>query len=153
MLSIELMSISSIVIKSLMTSHPKKKKVLSINSTNSSGMVLVSLIEEVSQLNHLSIVKSSIFLVCRWSKAMQNAVAMKLQHTLFSPNNTIYQPPGKERIYLIKSGLIGVYAATFHLKKQLKIISTDISKLVSDNCYGYSAALSQKKIRLQAIAK
>lgn len=49
--------------------------------------------------------------------------------------------------------MIGVYAATFHLKKQLKIISTDVSKLVSDNCYGYSAALIEKKIRLQAIAK
>jgi hypothetical protein len=59
---------------------------------------------------------------------MQNAVAMKLLNTLFSPNNTIYQPAGNERLYFIKSGVIGIYACSDYMKKFLKTVSNSLEK-------------------------
>jgi hypothetical protein len=43
----------------------------------------------------LSIVKSSIFFLCRWSKEMQTNVAAKLQKALYAPNERLLQPFGK----------------------------------------------------------
>jgi len=84
---------------------------------------------EITKNNLRSIVKSSVFFLCRWSKAMQLTVSTKLVHILYSPNDTVYQPPGKERLYFIKSGRIGVYAELDdykHKKKLLKTISNSL---------------------------
>jgi hypothetical protein len=45
--------------------------------------------------NSLSVIKSSIFFLCRWSKCMQAAVSTRLQHVLFAPEEILYQPAGK----------------------------------------------------------
>ncbi len=59
----------------------------------------------------LSIVKSSIFFVCRWTKNFQNSVAANLVHIMVKPNDILYEPKDKERIYIICSGKIHIFAA------------------------------------------
>jgi signal-transduction protein with cAMP-binding, CBS, and nucleotidyltransferase domain len=41
---------------------------------------------------------------------MQTAVSTRLQHILFAPEEIIYQPAGKERLYIIRMGKIDVFA-------------------------------------------
>lgn len=41
---------------------------------------------------------------------MQTSVAARLHSILFSPGELVYQPEGKERIYIIKLGKIEVYS-------------------------------------------
>lgn len=65
---------------------------------------------EIAKKNMLSVVKTSLFFLCRWSKAFQTSVSLKLNHVLFNPNDIIFQPLNKERIYIIKSGKINIYA-------------------------------------------
>jgi hypothetical protein len=80
--------------------------------------------------NKLAIIKSSIFFLTRWSQAFQRSIAKKITHILFSPNNIIYQPAGQERIYLIKTGSVNVYAERNGRKKGcnniLKVISCSV---------------------------
>ena len=88
---------------------------------------------------------------------MQNSVASKLHNILFSPGELVYQPDGKERIYIIKLGKIDVYSQRKGNRKGnkhvLKAIKSDLSKEVSDNVYGYTAVVSRRPVRLYAIAK
>ncbi len=88
---------------------------------------------------------------------MQNSVASKLQNILFSPGEFIYQPEGKERIYIIKLGKIDVYSQRKNNKKGnrhiLKTVKNNLEKEVSDNVYGYTAVISGRPVRLYAIAK
>lgn len=101
--------------------------------------------------------KSSIFFLCRWSKTMQSSAARKLQHVMFSPNNLIYQPLGKERIYIIKDGTIDIFAERTGRKRGLnnllKTISCGPEKEVADNCYGYSQVISDRANKMYAIAR
>jgi signal-transduction protein with cAMP-binding, CBS, and nucleotidyltransferase domain len=105
----------------------------------------------------MAIVKSSIFFLCRWSKSMQQSAARKLQHVMFSPNNLIYQPLGKERIYVVKNGSIDIFAerngSKRGLNNLLKTITCGLDKEVADNCYGYSSVISDKPNRMYAIAR
>jgi len=39
----------------------------------------------------ITVVKSSLFLVIRWSKVFQTAVSVRLIHILYSPNDIILQ--------------------------------------------------------------
>jgi hypothetical protein len=103
------------------------------------------------------VIKSSIFFITRWSINFQRSVSNKLEHILFSPNDILYQPKHKERIYLIKSGKINVYAEKSGRKKGqknlLKTISNSEQKEIADNCYGYTAVISTRPSRLYAISK
>lgn len=54
----------------------------------------------------MAIIKSCIFFLCRWSKSMQNLAATKLNNIMFSHSDHIYQPEGKERIYIIRLGKV-----------------------------------------------
>lgn len=87
---------------------------------------------------------------------MQNSVAAKLQNILFAPGELIYQPEGKERIYIIKMGKIDIYSQKKgnrrRNKRVLKTIKTSLDKEVSDNVYGYTAAISRRPVYLYAIA-
>jgi hypothetical protein len=107
--------------------------------------------------NNLSVIKSSIFFLCRWSKCMQKAASLKLQHSMFNPKNIIYQPTGKERIYIIKSGTIDIFAERTGRKRGLnnllKTIQCNIDKEVSDNCYGYTAVISDRPLKMYALAR
>lgn len=73
------------------------------------------------------------------------------------PNDILYQPAGKERIYIIKSGKIHIYAERMRSKKglnsPLKSIENNIKNEVSDNCYGYSTVMSTRESKLYAISK
>lgn len=112
---------------------------------------------EIKTNSSLSIVKNCIFFLCRWSKLMQNSVAFKLQNILFSPGEHIYQPEGKERIYIIKMGKVDVYSQRKGNKKGnksvLRCIQSDLDKEVSDNVYGYTAVISTRPVNLYAISK
>ena len=107
--------------------------------------------------NALSIVKSSIFFLTRWSISFQKLISSKIEHILFNPNDLLYQPKSKERIYLIKNGKINVYADKNGRKKGqknlLKIIDNNNQKEIADNCYGYTAAISTRPSRLYAISE
>ena len=76
---------------------------------------------------------------------------------MFSPNNIIYQPQGKERIYLIKNGTIDIFAERTGRKRGmnnlLKTISCSLDKEVADNCYGYSAVISNLPNKMYAFAR
>lgn len=76
---------------------------------------------------------------------------------MFNPNNLIYQPQGKERIYIIKNGTIDIFAERTGRKRGLnnllKTITCDLDKEVSDNCFGYSAVISNKPNKMYAIAR
>ena len=112
---------------------------------------------EIKSDSSLSIVKSCIFFLCRWSKHMQNAVASRLNSMLLSPCELVYQPEGKERLYIIRLGAIEVHAKRRGSRKRgnskIKTISNDLSKEVSDNSYGYTAILSRRPVKLEAVAK
>ena len=54
----------------------------------------------------LSVVKSSIFFICRWTKQMQIEMAFKMHKLLLRPNERLLQPAGNERIYIINRGKI-----------------------------------------------
>lgn len=107
--------------------------------------------------NSLAVVKTCIFFLCRWSKAFQKAVSLRLTHVLFSPNDLIYQPPARQRIYVIRAGTVSLYAQRNGRRKGinnlLKTIHSSIHNPISDNCYGYTAALSTRPTRLYAYAK
>ena len=53
----------------------------------------------------------------RWSKDFQKELAKRLEHLLFSPNELLYQPEGKERIYVVRVGKVNLYAERNRLKK------------------------------------
>jgi hypothetical protein len=106
--------------------------------------------------NMVSIVKSSIFFLCRWTKSFQDSISNYLVHIMVNPNDILYQPPGKERIYIIKSGKIHIFAQRMKSKNgvntPLKSIENNIKKEVSDNCYGYSSVISTRPTKLYAIS-
>jgi len=52
----------------------------------------------------IAVVKSSLFLVIRWSKIFQMAVSIRLNHVLYSPNDIILQNEGAERLIIVRSG-------------------------------------------------
>lgn len=62
-----------------------------------------------------------------------------------------------ERIYIIKSGRIHIYAERMGSKRgmntPLKVLESTIKKEVSDNCYGYSAVISKRPTKIYAISK
>jgi hypothetical protein len=74
-----------------------------------------------------------------------------------NPNDVLYQPVGNERIYIIRSGKVHIFAertgSKRELKTPLKSIESNISKDISDNCYGYTAVLSSKPTKIYAISK
>jgi hypothetical protein len=112
---------------------------------------------EIAKKNMLSVVKTSLFFLCRWSKVFQASISLKLNHILFNPNDIIYQPLNKERIYIIKSGKINIYAEKKGGKRGmnnlLKTIDKKEGKGISNNCYGYTAVISTRPVKLYAIAK
>jgi len=81
----------------------------------------------------------------------------KIEHIFISPNDPLYQPHSKERIYIIKKGKINIYAEKGGRKKGhnnlLKTIEMDGGIEVADNCYGTTAVMSMRPVRLYAIAK
>lgn len=66
---------------------------------------------EIKSQNALKIVKSSIFFLLRWSISFQNAISLRLSSIIFPPGEILYQPVGKERIYIIREGKIDIYAS------------------------------------------
>ena len=87
---------------------------------------------------------------------MQNAVASRLNNILLAPCEQVYQPEGKERLYIIRLGKIDVHANRKGNRKRnstkVKTISNDLNKEVSNNSYGYTAVISSKPVRLEAVA-
>jgi hypothetical protein len=67
--------------------------------------------------NMASIVRSSIFFLCRWTLTFQNTISSHLTHIMVNPNDILYQPKYRERIYIIKSGKIHIYAEKTGNKK------------------------------------
>lgn len=69
----------------------------------------------------------------------------------------LYQPHGKERIYIIRRGRVNVHAERTGRKRgannQLKQIDMREDREIADNCYGYTAVISTRPTRLYAFAK
>jgi hypothetical protein len=107
--------------------------------------------------NMISIIKSSVFFLCRWTNYFQQSVSSRLVHLIFNPNDILYQPIDKERIYIIKSGKVNIHvnqtSGNKKLNNALKVISNNLNKDVSDNCYGYTAVISRRPVKLHALAK
>jgi hypothetical protein len=105
----------------------------------------------------MSVMKSSIFFICRWSYSFQQSISNKLVHVLFNPNDVLYQPHNRERIYIIKSGKVSIHVSRIlgnkKFKNPLKTITNSLDKDVSDNCYGYTAAISTRCVKLFGISK
>lgn len=101
--------------------------------------------------------KSSAFFVCRWSYSLQQSIASRLIHVLFNPNDILFQPKDRERIYIVKQGRVSVHVSRVfgnkRFKNALKTISNTVDSEVSDNCYGYTAAISARTVNLFAISK
>lgn len=100
----------------------------------------------------MNIIKSSLFFICQWSKSMQIEVAKRLIKKILAPNELT----SKDRIYIIRSGKLEVYTNTCfgyrrHFKKLLKTIQP--TKPISDNVYGYTAVISGRAIKLEALSK
>ena len=87
---------------------------------------------DVQKLNYLSILKTSMFFLLRWSKSFQKVIANRLTHILFSPEELLYQPEGKERVYIIRVGKINIYAERSKLRRGannvLKAITAELGK-------------------------
>ena len=98
-----------------------------------------------------------MFFLLRWSKSFQKAIANSLTHVLFSSNELLYQPEGKERIYIIRVGRVNVYAKRSKNRRgtnnTLKTIVGDLGKEVFDNTYGWTAVMSKRPARLYAYTK
>ena len=112
---------------------------------------------DIMKENLSTIIKQSIFFLCSWSKYFQNTIALKLIHALYNPNEILSQVKHKQRIYLIKSGKINIHADRSDGKKKmgmlLKTIESNKEKQIYDNCYGYTAVISERPVNLYAIAK
>lgn len=88
---------------------------------------------------------------------MQSNVAGRLVKRLLAPDERIIQTPGREKLYIIKRGKIDIEYDRFGMnngnKKVLKVIEVDSSKDISDNIYGYTSVISNRHVRLEALAK
>lgn len=65
--------------------------------------------EELITSNALSVLKSSVFFICRWSKHFQNSLAQSLSSSLYTPGEEFLQTPGMEKIYIIRLGKVDFY--------------------------------------------
>ena len=77
---------------------------------------------------------------------------------MLPPGELLYQPIGKERIYIIREGKIDIYASKRGFKrgvntKILKTIENNLGQEVSNNVYGYTAVISRRPVQLYAVAK
>lgn len=103
---------------------------------------------EVIGNNTLSVVKSSIFFLCRWTKNFQRLVAHSLTSALYAPGELLYQPRGNERIYIIRLGKIDFYRKQQGNKqdaqKVIKSLKVTLDTEVTNNSFGYTAAIGRK---------
>lgn len=126
-----------------------------MNEDIRAGIIIIIL--DVIKQSSLAIVKSSIFFVCRWTKSFQNSVASNLVHIMVKPNDVLYEPKEKLRIYIICSGKIHIYAARAGSNPEgnsvIKTIENSIKNEISNNCYGYSSVISMMPSKLYAVSK
>lgn len=117
---------------------------------------------EIHHENSLTVVKSCVFFLCHWSKALQSEVARRLEKRLFAPNERLVPPGAPARLFIVKHGRIDVFMTRFagpqergcgqERRKLLKVIASAGRAEVSDNVYGYTAAFSNRGVRLEAVA-
>lgn len=107
--------------------------------------------------NMNTVVRSSIFFILRWTRPFQESIARSLTHIIAKPNDVLYQPSGRERIYIIRSGKVHIYADREGSKRgmytPLKSIESEAKKDISDNCYGYTGAISSRPSKIYDISK
>lgn len=98
----------------------------------------------------MSILKTSIFYLCHWSKEFQSEIAKSLEKRLFSPNERLGEISGVEKIYIIKTGKVSIYMNRFNNgnKKLLRTITINPETEVSNNIYGYTSAFSNRPVHL-----
>lgn len=112
--------------------------------------------DAIAQETCLSVVKSSLFFVCHWTKRFQSKIARRLTKKILNPDEYLVQTSGKERIFIVKSGKLEIYTNSCHgfkknFKKLLKTIEPKAS--VSDNVYGYTSVFTNRHVKLNAISK
>ena len=66
--------------------------------------------EDVTSYHNLKIIKTSVFFLCHWSKKFQNRIATKLHRCIYSPQESLTQIHGKEKIFLLERGKMEVRA-------------------------------------------
>lgn len=103
---------------------------------------------EIMSNNSLSVLKSSIFFLCRWSKQLQRTLSQCLVSALYTPGEQLFQPLGNERIYIIRLGKIDFYRKQRGNKqeaqKMIKSLKVDLNREVSENSFGYTAVIGSK---------
>jgi hypothetical protein len=112
---------------------------------------------DIDSYHKLETVKRSIFFICQWSKKFKQRVAEGLVKTLYTPQETLTQVQGKERLFLLVSGRLEV-GICMESKggsrvKSLRVLANDPAREVQNNVYGYSSLVSGLRVRLQAVAK
>ena len=109
---------------------------------------------EINHQNSLSVIKSSIFFLCHWSKHLQSEVAKLLERRIFAPNEMLNTLDATKRLYIIKNGSVSVMMSLdgSH-KKNMKIININQGSEVSNNVYGYTSVFSNRPVRLEASAR
>jgi len=61
---------------------------------------------EVNNVNHLNLIKTSLFFLSHWSKKMQADLSKKLEKFIFSPNERISK---MNKIYIVTNGKVDIY--------------------------------------------
>ena len=57
---------------------------MKLNEELRNGKIITIL--EVNHVNHLNVIKTSLFFICNWTKKMQTELSKKLEKCVFSPN-------------------------------------------------------------------
>jgi hypothetical protein len=102
--------------------------------------------------NKIQLLKTSVFFLSHWTKRFQRSIAHKLVRQIYSPEEPLLQPLGKERIFILHRGTVDIQARFFD-RKRLGVLQVDPNKDVHFNVYGYSSLISGLPIHLQAVAR
>jgi hypothetical protein len=97
--------------------------------------------------NNMSIIKSSIFFLCRWSTDFTRTLAKNLNSALYMPGEQFCQSPGQERIYIVRLGKVDFYLKQKNKKetddKIIKTLKMSLDTEVANNSFGYTAVIGR----------
>jgi hypothetical protein len=106
---------------------------------------------DVTSYQHFQIIKTSVFFLCQWTKHFQRTIADRLVRKVYSPEEVLCQPLGKERLFILSKGTIDItanYNQRLQNRRRLVTLRVDPKKDVHFNVYGYSALTSGLSVGL-----
>lgn len=86
---------------------------------------------EIKLESNLKVLKRSVFMLVNWTGKMQNKMARKMIKEVFQPEELLLQAPGKEKLYILDKGRIGIYN---HVKNNSKLcFQRQVKELVAQH--------------------